>query len=86
MAEIHQMSMVDGRMTMGAVDSLDLPAGKVVELKPGGFHIMLMQLKQPLKEGQSVPIVLVVERADGTRSTVDVSAAVRPLTARKPAP
>ena len=66
---------------MGPVDSLALPAGKIVELKPGGYHIMLMQLKRPLKEGESVAISLVVENADRTRKTVAVKAVVRSLTA-----
>lgn len=81
MAQVHEMSMAQGRMTMGPVDSLALPAGKVVELKPGGYHIMLMQLKRPLKEGESVALSLVVENADHTRKTVEVKAVVRPLTA-----
>ena len=85
-AELHQMSLVEGRMTMRAVASLDLPAGKLVELKPGGFHIMLMELKQPLREGDTVRISLIVENADRTRRTIDVTAAVRSLTARPAAP
>ena len=85
-AEIHQMSLVEGRMTMRAIAALDLPAGKLVELKPGGFHIMLMDLKRPLAEGESVPISLVVENADRSRSVLDVRAAVRPLTAGPAAP
>jgi periplasmic copper chaperone A len=82
MAQVHEMSMAQGRMTMGPVDSLALPAGKVVELKPGGYHIMLMQLKRPLKEGESIPIALVIENADHTKTTVDAKATVRSLTAR----
>ena len=85
-AELHQMSVVEGRMTMRAIGSLELPAGKLVELKPGGFHIMLMDLKRPLKEGETVPITLVVESADRTRKTLDVNAAVRALTARPATP
>jgi copper(I)-binding protein len=85
-AEIHQVLVVDGRMTMRPAGPLELPAGKLVELKPGGFHIMLMELKQPLKEGDSVAISIVFENADRTRGTVDVNAVVRPLTARVPTP
>jgi copper(I)-binding protein len=84
--ELHQASIVDGRMSMRAIEALDLPAGKVVELKPGGFHIMLMELKGALVEGDSVPIALVIERADRTRSTLNVTAAVRPLASRVTAP
>jgi periplasmic copper chaperone A len=77
--EIHEMSMDGNVMKMRAVPALPLPAGKAVELKPGGFHIMLMDLKQPLKAGDAVPVVLVVEGSDGKRSNVDVKATVRAL-------
>ena len=50
--EIHEMNMDGNVMRMRAVPRIDLPAGKSVELKPGGYHVMLMQLKQPLKVGE----------------------------------
>jgi copper(I)-binding protein len=50
-----------------------------VELKPGGHHVMLMDLKQALQPGQTVPITLVIEGAGGQRETVQVSASVRAL-------
>ena len=77
--EIHEMAMDGNVMKMRAIAGLDLPAGKAVELKPGGHHVMLMDLKQGLQAGQSVPITLVVEGAGGRRETVQVSATVRPL-------
>ena len=76
--EIHEMTMEGNVMRMRAVPSLDLPAGKAVELKPGGYHVMLMDLKKPLSAGDTVPITLVVESA-GQRETVEVKAAVRPM-------
>ena len=76
--EIHEMTMDGNVMKMRAVPSLDLPAGKPVELKPGGFHVMLMDLKKPLNAGDTVPITLVVESA-GQRETVEVKAAVRAM-------
>jgi len=76
--EIHEMTMDGNVMKMRAVPSLDLPAGKAVDLKPGGYHVMLMDLKQQLKAGDTVPITLVVESA-GQRETLEVKAAVRPL-------
>jgi copper(I)-binding protein len=76
--EIHEMAMDGNVMKMRAVPSLDLPAGKAVDLKPGGYHVMLMDLKKPLTAGDTVPITLVVESA-GQRETVEVKAAVRPL-------
>jgi len=60
---------------------LDLPAGRAVELKPGGYHVMLMDLKQQMKEGEVVPVTLIVETA-GKRETIEVKAAVRAPTAR----
>lgn len=83
--EIHEMAMDGNVMKMRAIAGLDLPAGKAVALKPGGHHVMLMDLKQGLQAGQSVPITLVVEGPGGKRETVQVSATVRPLGAG-PAP
>jgi copper(I)-binding protein len=77
--EIHEMTMVDNVMRMRAVPGLELPAGKAVELKPGGYHVMLMDLKGQVKEGQSVPLTLVVEGRDKKRQTVEVKAQVRAL-------
>ena len=66
-------------MKMRAVPGLELPAGKPVDLKPGGYHVMLMDLKQPLKAGDTVPLTLVVEGKDKKRQTVEVKATVREL-------
>ncbi len=77
--EVHEMAMEGNVMKMRALPSLDLPAGKAVELKPGGYHVMLMDLKQPLKDGETVAVTLVVEGRDGKRETVEVKAPVRPL-------
>lgn len=84
--EIHEMKMEKDVMNMRALpNGLDLPAGKVVELKPGGYHVMLMALKQQMKEGNTVPLTLVVEGKDKKRSTIEIKALVRPLaTASKP--
>ena len=80
--EIHEMAIVDNVMKMRQIPGLDLPAGKPVELKPGGYHVMLMDLKAPLKEGESVPLTLVFEGADRRQETVEVKAPVRALTTR----
>ena len=77
LSQIHEMKMSGNVMQMRAINSLDLPAGKTVELKPGGYHIMLSQLAQPLKEGTTVPLTLTVEGADKKQQTVEVKAAVR---------
>lgn len=77
--EIHEMAMEKDVMKMRALPKgLELPAGKTVELKPGGFHIMLMDLKQPIKSGE-VPLTLVFEGKDGKQTSVEVKAAVKPL-------
>ena len=77
--EVHEMTMEKDVMKMRAVKGLDLPAGKSVELKPGGYHVMLMDLKQQMKEGDTVPLTLVVEGKDKKRSTIEVKAPVKPL-------
>ena len=51
LVEIHEMAMEGGLMKMRAVKSIDLKPGATVELRPGGYHVMLEDLKQPLKEG-----------------------------------
>ena len=66
-------------MKMSAVDALDLAAGQTVKLAPGGYHVMLIALKQPLQAGGSVPFTLTVERADKTRVTVESKAVVRDM-------
>jgi hypothetical protein len=71
--------MKDGVMHMHAVESLPLPAGKRVELQPGGYHVMLMGLAKPLRAGDAVPIVFTIEDARGKRTTLEVTAPVRPL-------
>jgi copper(I)-binding protein len=71
--------MKNDLMTMRAVPSVALPAGKQVRFAPGGYHIMLMDLKQPVKNGESVPIRLTLEYPDKKRETIEVSAQVRGL-------
>jgi copper(I)-binding protein len=78
--EIHEMAMDNNVMKMRAIQGLDLAAGRVTELKPGGYHVMLMDLKQPVQAGQSVPITLVFEEA-GKRFTQTVQAPVKPMNA-----
>jgi periplasmic copper chaperone A len=78
--EIHEMSMQGTTMQMRALpDGLALPAGQAVELKPGGYHVMLMDLKQQLKAGEMVPVTLVVEGKDGQRERIELQAPVRAL-------
>lgn len=77
--EIHEMAMENDVMRMRQVPGLDLAAGRTLELKPGGYHVMLMDLKQPLKAGEQVPITLVFEDAAQKRFTQEVKAPVTAL-------
>lgn len=80
--EIHEMRMEGDVMRMRAITGLDLPAGQTVELRPGGYHVMLMGLKKPLNVGETVPITLTVEARDGTRTTIPLEARVRGVAAQ----
>ena len=80
-AEIHEMTMEGNVMRMRAVPRLELLPGKTVELKPGGHHMMLVDLKRQLKKGDLVPIRLKVELSDKTIRTIQVLAEVRELAA-----
>jgi copper(I)-binding protein len=71
--EIHEMAMNNGVMTMRPLDEgLAIEPGKTVKLAPGGFHLMLMDLKNPLKQGDKVPLVLVFEKAGKVNLSLDV--------------
>ena len=71
-AEVHESLEKDGVATMRPVESLEIPAGGSVQLKPGGYHIMLMGLKAPLKKGDMIMLQLKFEHA----GMVDVMANV----------
>lgn len=77
--EVHEMAMENNVMKMREVPRIALPAGQTVELKPGGYHIMLIDLHAQVKEGEQVPLKLIFEDADGTRSAMELQAPVRPL-------
>ena len=75
--EVHEMKMDGDVMKMRAVQGgLDLPAGKTVELKPGGYHVMLMDLKAALPKDSTVPLTLVFKDAKGVESKVELSVPV----------
>ncbi|MBV8501753.1 MAG: copper chaperone PCu(A)C [Paucibacter sp.] len=77
--EMHEMAMEGDTMRMREVTGIDLPAGKPVELKPGGYHLMLMELKKPIAAGEAVPLTLTFEGKGGKRQTVEVKAEARAL-------
>jgi copper(I)-binding protein len=71
--EIHEMAMNNGVMTMRPLDKgLAIEPGKTVKLAPGGYHLMLMDLKQPLKQGDKVPLTLEFEKAGKVALSLDV--------------
>ena len=76
-AEVHQMKMEKGMMRMRAVPFLELPAGKRVKLAPGGYHIMLFDLKQSLVTGQKLKLELTVEDSSKRQHQVVIEALVR---------
>jgi hypothetical protein len=76
-AEVHQMKMEKGMMRMRAVPFLELPAGKPVKLEPGGYHVMLFDLKQSLVTGQKLKLELTFEDAAKRQHRVLVEAMVR---------
>jgi copper(I)-binding protein len=71
--EIHEMAMNKGVMTMRPLDKgLPIEPGKTVKLAPGGYHLMLMDLKQPFKQGDKVPLTLEFEKAGKVSLSLDV--------------
>ncbi|MFY9327352.1 MAG: copper chaperone PCu(A)C [Georgfuchsia sp.] len=79
-AEVHEMQLEGGVMKMRTTQRLPLPAGETVTLKPGGYHIMLIGLKQQLKPGDMVPITLRIENANMKVDTLVVNADVHDMT------
>ena len=80
--EIHEMADDNGVMVMRPLaDGLTIPAGSEEVLEPGGYHVMLMDLQAQVKEGDAVPLTLVVENKDGSRQTLEVTAPARALNA-----
>ena len=70
--ELHTMAMKGDVMEMRQLDAIDLPAGKTVEFKPGGLHVMFSGLKQPLAIGSKVPVTLKFEKAGDVEVEFDV--------------
>jgi periplasmic copper chaperone A len=75
-AEVHEMKMDGDVMKMRPVGQLDLPAGRTIELKPGGYHLMLMDLKQALKPGAKMPLTLVFRDAGGAERELQLQVPV----------
>ena len=73
--EIHTAGMEDGIMRMRRLEGLDIAPGATVLLAPGGFHIMVIGLSEPIKSGEEVPLTLVFEEAGSLTITATVSLA-----------
>ena len=74
LVEIHEMAMEGGMMKMRALKGIDLKPGATVELQPGGYHVMLEDLKQPLKQGEQIPVTLTFEKAGVLEIKINVEA------------
>jgi copper(I)-binding protein len=71
--EVHEMAMNNGVMTMRPLEKgLSIEPGKTVKLAPGGYHLMLMDLKSPLKQGEKIPLTLEFEKAGKVKVSLDV--------------
>jgi periplasmic copper chaperone A len=80
--EVHEMAVKDGVMTMRLLENgLTIEPGKTVKLAPGGYHLMMLDLKAPLKQGDKLPVTLQFEKA----GTVAVSLTVEGMGAKGPA-
>jgi periplasmic copper chaperone A len=75
--ELHTMSMDGGVMKMRPVGKIELPANQTVSLKPGGYHVMLMEIKRQLQAGERVPLKFTLQDRNGVKSTLEVDAEVR---------
>ena len=76
--QVHEMATTNGVMTMRPLDKgLSIEPGKTVKLAPGGYHLMLRDLKSPLKQGDQVPVTLEFEKAGKVKLTFDVQGSGR---------
>jgi copper(I)-binding protein len=72
LVQVHEMKMEGDVMKMRPAGAIDLPVGHPLELKPGGYHVMMQALKQPLVAGTAVPLTLVFRNAKGVESRMDL--------------
>jgi copper(I)-binding protein len=75
--ELHFMKMDNGVMEMREMKKVALPKGKTVSLEPGGLHVMFIGLKSQIREGQKVPMTLIVKGADGKEQKLAVEATAK---------
>jgi len=82
LVQIHEMKMEGDVMRMRPAGAIDLPVGRAFELKPGSYHVMLQELKQPLAAGSAMPLTLVFRNAKGVESRTELRV---PVSAQPPA-
>ena len=78
-AELHEMKLENDVMRMRPIEQLALPAGRKVNLKPGGYHLMLMGLKNQIKVGDVIPLRLVFQDKDKKQQFVDIKVTAKPI-------
>ena len=78
-AELHEMKMENDVMRMRPLEQLALPAGKKVNLKPGGYHLMLMGLKNQIKVGDVIPLRLMFQDKNKKQQFVDIKVIAKPI-------
>jgi copper(I)-binding protein len=78
-AELHTHTMIDGKMAMRQIPSIEIPANSMVELKPGGLHVMLLGLNQPLIEDTTTEITLILESGEKITLTPKVKNIMRSM-------
>ena len=83
--EMHSMTHEKGMMKMREVNSIEIPAGKRVNLGESGYHLMLVGLRAPLKAGENIPLTLTIKEANSRTVKVEIKAEVKPLTTTKAA-
>lgn len=75
--ELHYMKMENGVMEMREMKEIPLPKGQAVNLEPGGLHVMFIELKHQIRDGQKVPLTLIARGADGKEQKLMVNAVAR---------
>ncbi len=84
--EVHEMKMANNVMTMRETSGIDIAPGRTLALTPSGYHMMLLDLQKQIKVGDAVPLTLVFEDAAKKRSSIEVIAQARALSAGAAAP
>ncbi len=72
--EIHEMAMEGDMMRMRPVQAIEIPAGGTAELKPGGLHLMFLEIDAPFREGETIPVTLTFEKAGVVETSLPVKA------------